>query len=168
MTVIQQRPTYFQQYTMFASACEIPEGHINQPANQAAIALGEKLVIEEWENETKPALQLYKANPTLENLAEVADGIADTIYVLCQLARALDVPLDKVWDAVQAANMRKIQIGPDGKIKKRADGKILKPEGWTPPNIFGVLLDYSNQRAVEDGGCGAENWDEFKKGVKEL
>jgi predicted HAD superfamily Cof-like phosphohydrolase len=28
---------------------------------------------------------------------------------------------------------------PDGTVKRRADGKVMKPDGWTPPDIAGVL-----------------------------
>jgi hypothetical protein len=27
----------------------------------------------------------------------------------------------------------------DGKIIRRSDGKVQKPEGWTPPNIKNIL-----------------------------
>lgn len=168
MTIIQQRPTYFQQYTQFATACEIPQGDINAAPNRAAITLAWSLVHEEVNKELAPAVAKFQVAPSLENLAEVADGIADSIYVLCQLARACDVPLDAVWQAVHAANMRKVQFGPDGKVLKRPDGKVLKPEGWKPPDVFKLLLEYSNSKAVEDGSCGAENWEGFKKGVKPL
>jgi predicted HAD superfamily Cof-like phosphohydrolase len=37
-----------------------------------------------------------------------------------------------LFDIVQAANMAK--LGPDGKpIIRPEDGKIMKPEGWEPP-----------------------------------
>jgi hypothetical protein len=29
----------------------------------------------------------------------------------------------------------------DGKVIRREDGKILKPAGWTPPDIKGVLFN---------------------------
>jgi hypothetical protein len=30
----------------------------------------------------------------------------------------------------------------DGKVLRRADGKVLKPEGWVAPDIAGVLAPY--------------------------
>jgi predicted HAD superfamily Cof-like phosphohydrolase len=27
------------------------------------------------------------------------------------------------------------KIGEDGKVRKREDGKVLKPVGWTPPDL---------------------------------
>ena len=38
------------------------------------------------------------------------------------------------WDEVTRSNHMKID--PEtGKVKKRSDGKVLKPDGWTPPNL---------------------------------
>jgi predicted HAD superfamily Cof-like phosphohydrolase len=49
-----------------------------------------------------------------------------------------------VWAAVQCANEAKAIEQPDGrrKVVRREDGKILKPEGWTPPDIEGVLRQH--------------------------
>jgi predicted HAD superfamily Cof-like phosphohydrolase len=67
------------------------------------------------------------------DLAGIADGIADLIYVLCGMAVTYGIPLDRVWSEVHAANMRKVGGG------ERADGKILKPEGWVGPDIIGAI-----------------------------
>ena len=45
----------------------------------------------------------------------------------------LNIPQQEVWDEVARSNLQK--IGPDGKVHKREDGKVMKPEGWTPPDI---------------------------------
>jgi len=72
-----------------------------------------------------------------EDMAEFADGIADLIYVLVFSAHAYGIPIEEVWDEVQRTNMAKF---PDGKVLRReSDGKILKPEGWTPPDIKSIL-----------------------------
>lgn len=148
--------SYFQMYSEFADACDIPQGYLTEPANISAIALAKNLVEEEWNLETQTALARYLANPSLENLVEVADGIGDTIYVLCQLARSLGVPLDAVFGSIHAANMKK--VGENGKVKRREDGKILKPEGWTPPDIFLVLFEAHAKESYEGKKFGAENW----------
>jgi predicted HAD superfamily Cof-like phosphohydrolase len=31
------------------------------------------------------------------------------------------------------------KISASGKVEKREDGKVLKPEGWTPPDIKSIL-----------------------------
>lgn len=74
-----------------------------------------------------------------EALAEVADGLADLIYVAVGAALELGIPLGAVWAEVHAANLRKAG-GP-----RRQDGKVLKPNGWTPPDVIG---------AVFGKGCG--------------
>lgn len=66
-----------------------------------------------------------------------ADALADLIYVCIGAANEFGIPLDKVWDEVHRSNMAK--IGPNGEVKRRADGKVSKPDGWTPPDIKGVL-----------------------------
>lgn len=147
--------SYFQLYTEFADAMSIPKGDINGAANPKAVALGMALVCEEY-TETLVACSAQLENPSLENLTELADGIADTIYVLCQLARAADIPLDAVFAEVHRSNMAKLQA--DGSVKRREDGKVLKPYGWTPPQLWEVLKKYSDEEALRLGTHGADNW----------
>lgn len=74
----------------------------------------------------------------VEDIVEVSDALADLIYVAVGAALEFGIPLDKVWDEVQRSNMAKVD--PEtGRVKRRADGKILKPDGWQPPDIAKVL-----------------------------
>ncbi len=77
----------------------------------------------------------------LRDMIETADGIVDSIYVLIGAALELGLPLAELFAEVQRSNMAKAVRQADGsyKVVRRADGKILKPEGWTPPDIAGVL-----------------------------
>jgi predicted HAD superfamily Cof-like phosphohydrolase len=68
---------------------------------------------------------------------EVADGIADMVWVLMGLASSLGIPFDQVWDEVKASNMSKVV---DGKLLKRDDGKVMKPEGYFRPDLNAVLF----------------------------
>lgn len=68
---------------------------------------------------------------------EVVDALADIVYVCYGMAVEMGVDLDAVVGVVHDANMAK--LGEDGKPIYREDGKILKPEGWTPPDIAGEL-----------------------------
>ena len=52
------------------------------------------------------------------------------------LGKYYGFPMDAVWREVQRSNMAKIV---NGVVSKRADGKIVKPQGWTPPDIRGIL-----------------------------
>jgi predicted HAD superfamily Cof-like phosphohydrolase len=38
------------------------------------------------------------------------------------------------WKEVIATNFAKIDLE-TGKVRKREDGKVLKPIGWTPPDL---------------------------------
>jgi NTP pyrophosphatase (non-canonical NTP hydrolase)/uncharacterized membrane protein len=79
------------------------------------------------------------------DLAGVADGIADSIYVLIGLAHRYGIDLVPIFAAVHAANMAKTPATPElvaqleAKGVKVPIGKILKPDGWQPPDIAGLL-----------------------------
>ncbi len=90
-----------------------------------------ELIREEVNRELLPAME---AN----DLPEIADAMADAIYVIVGAAIEYGIPLDRVWAAVQNANMAKVDPI-TGKVRKRADGKVLKPDGWTAPDIVAVL-----------------------------
>jgi predicted HAD superfamily Cof-like phosphohydrolase len=71
------------------------------------------------------------------DLVEIADACADLKWVIEGLEHTLKIPQQAVWDEVARSNLAK--IGEDGKVHKREDGKVLKPEGWTPPDIKSIL-----------------------------
>lgn len=73
-----------------------------------------------------------------DDIVELADAIADCIYILVGTALEFGIPLDRVWAEVQRSNMAKVDPA-TGKACRREDGKILKPEGWTPPDIEKAL-----------------------------
>ena len=64
---------------------------------------------------------------------EVADALADIDYVVQGAALVFGIPQDDTFAEVHRSNMAKVG-GP-----VREDGKKLKPPGWTPPDIAGVL-----------------------------
>jgi predicted HAD superfamily Cof-like phosphohydrolase len=70
------------------------------------------------------------------DVVEAADALADLRYVTEGAAVEWGLPLDAVTDEVHRSNMAKVG-GP-----VRADGKILKPAGWTPPDVAGVLARF--------------------------
>ena len=71
-----------------------------------------------------------------DDLVQIADALADMIYIALGTAVAYGIPLDRVFAEVHKSNMAKLV---DGKVIRRADGKVQKPIGWTPPDIKGVL-----------------------------
>lgn len=58
------------------------------------------------------------------------DGAVDTIVVAIGFLHSLGVDPFKAWNAVYVANMRKVI---DGKVYRRPDGQIGKPDGWYGP-----------------------------------
>ena len=42
--------------------------------------------------------------------------------------------VEGAWKEVIGTNFAKID-SETGKVRKREDGKVLKPVGWTPPNL---------------------------------
>jgi predicted HAD superfamily Cof-like phosphohydrolase len=70
------------------------------------------------------------------DLPKIADAIADSIWVLNVAAVRLGINLPAVWEEVKRTNMAK--FGPGS--WRREDGKLMKPPGWTAPDIEGVLL----------------------------
>lgn len=68
-----------------------------------------------------------------EDFPEAIDALADMLYVIIGTFQSFGVDAQTVFNEVHRANMLKL-IGP-----KREDGKQLKPEGWTPPDIAGIL-----------------------------
>lgn len=67
------------------------------------------------------------------DLAGAIDGLCDLIVVALGTACEMGVDLDPFWQEVHRTNMEKAG-GP-----VREDGKRLKPEGWQPPDIAGLL-----------------------------
>lgn len=71
------------------------------------------------------------------DIVEVADALADLKWVIEGLELTLQLPQQEIWDEVARSNHSK--ISDNGKIIKREDGKVLKPETYSPPNIKEVL-----------------------------
>lgn len=91
-------------------------------------ALRIKLLKEEFEE--------YMEAEKFNDFIEVADALADLIYIACGTAASYGIPLDDVFNEVHRSNMAKLV---DGKPLKREDGKVIKPADWTPPDIEGVI-----------------------------
>ena len=78
----------------------------------------------------------YETAEINHDLVEIADALADIIYIACGTAVSYGIPLDDVFAEVHRSNMAKLV---DGKVIRREDGKVQKPEGWTAPDIKSVL-----------------------------
>jgi predicted HAD superfamily Cof-like phosphohydrolase len=71
---------------------------------------------------------------------EIFDALLDIIVVCAGAGHSLGFPMEQGWDAVQASNMRKVNPA-TGQVDRRDDGKVLKREGWRPPNLKRLLED---------------------------
>ena len=70
-----------------------------------------------------------------EDLTPLVHELVDLLYVTYGALDRLGVNADAAFAEVHRANMGKVS-GP-----LRADGKILKPEGWQPADVRRVLRD---------------------------
>ena len=73
-----------------------------------------------------------------QNMVDIADGCADLKWVIEGLEHTLKIPQQDVWNEVARSNLAKID-DETGKVLKRNDGKVLKPEGWISPDIKSIL-----------------------------
>lgn len=62
------------------------------------------------------------------------DGCMDLIWVTLGYCYMRGYDVAGAWEEVARSNLSKIDPV-TGKVTKRNDGKVLKPEGWTPPNL---------------------------------
>lgn len=67
------------------------------------------------------------------DLVEAIDGLCDLLYVVYGTAVSFGVDLEPYFNEVHRSNMTK-RAG-----ARRADGKVLKGDGWKPPRIRELL-----------------------------
>lgn len=103
-------------------------GEVPNLPSQEERELRKRLLQEEYEE--------YLDGEDNDNIVEIADAIADMIYIACGTAVAYGIPLDKIFDEVHRSNMAKLV---DGKVLRRADGKVIKPEGWQAPDLKKII-----------------------------
>jgi len=65
---------------------------------------------------------------------EDLDACMDMIWVILGYCYMQNWDVLGAWEEVARSNRAKINPL-TGKVTKRADGKVLKPEGWTPPQL---------------------------------
>lgn len=72
-----------------------------------------------------------------EDVVEVADALADIVYVAYGTALVYGIDLDAVVAEVHRSNMTK--LGENGEPLYRQDGKVMKGPNYEPPRIAEVL-----------------------------
>lgn len=118
-----------------------------QEINAAQLHLAIELVHEEIHRELQEALNQG-------NMIKIFDGILDGIYVLAFLGHTLGLPLEEGWFEVQRTNLAKLHeraCCQDANCPKchgqgrylepvfDRNGKVTKPDGWTPPRLAELL-----------------------------
>lgn len=94
--------------------------------NQAQFDMYTRLIDEEVE-ELKEAI-------TSDDRVEMLDALLDILVVTVGAIHSMGADGEGGWDEVMATNFAKID--PEtGKVRKRGDGKILKPDNWQPPKL---------------------------------
>jgi len=84
-------------------------------------------LIEEEANELADAI---RAHDQLETL----DALIDILVVTIGAIHSMGADAEGAWKEVMSTNFAKIDKE-TGKVRKREDGKVLKPTGWVPPNL---------------------------------
>lgn len=97
-----------------------------------------KRLLEEEYNE-------YVTGEDNNDLVEIADAIADILYIAYGTAVSYGLPMDEIFDEVHASNMSK--LGDDGKPIYREDGKILKGPEFFKPDIAAIIERSANVNA---------------------
>lgn len=109
----------FRDQEKFMNACDQTTDRENQ--NQYALYL--KLINEEVE-------ELHDSKTREGDL----DALIDILVVTIGALHSIGCDAEGAWKEVMRTNFAKIDKD-TGKVNKREDGKVLKPDGWTPPQL---------------------------------
>ena len=104
---------------VFLNACE-------QKPCEENVQLYRNLIAEEYDEFCQAIVQ--------RDDVEQLDACMDMIWVILGYCHMKGFDARGAWKEVADSNLHKIDYK-TGKVIRREDGKILKPEGWTPPNL---------------------------------
>ncbi|GAA1615575.1 hypothetical protein GCM10009733_009850 [Nonomuraea maheshkhaliensis] len=88
---------------------------------------------------TELAQALRAGGDPLSAYQAVAKELADVLYVTYGAADALGIDLPAVFVEVHRSNMSKLDA--DGRVLRRADGKVLKGSEYRPP-VLDELVEW--------------------------
>jgi len=69
-----------------------------------------------------------------EDPVEQLDALIDILVVTIGAIHSMGADAEGAWKEVMKTNFAKID-SETGKVRKREDGKVLKPVGWVPPEL---------------------------------
>lgn len=116
----------FRDQEKFMRACD----QTTEDYNHGQVALYANLIDEE----VKEFNQAYKQYDHKEML----DALIDIIVVATGAIHSMGADAEGAWKEVMATNLAKIDKE-TGKVRKREDGKVLKPLGWKAPELAQYL-----------------------------
>jgi len=109
----------FEDVNKFGTACD-------QPASDANYKMYLGLIAEEFDELQDAVLE--------DDKVEQLDALVDILVVTVGAIRAAGWDGEAAWREVMNTNFAKIDAE-TGKVRKREDGKVLKPEGWKAPEL---------------------------------
>jgi predicted HAD superfamily Cof-like phosphohydrolase len=112
----------FRDQAKFMNACGQTVGN----RNQEQYVMYVKLINEEVEELRQAVLE--------GDLIEQLDALIDIMVVTVGAVQSLGADGEGAWKEVMSTNFAKID-SLTGRVRKREDGKVLKPVGWQPPNL---------------------------------
>jgi len=112
----------FKDQEKFMLACDQTVGEFN--VNQ--FNLYTKLIEEEFK-------ELGVAIEQTDQL-ETLDALIDILVVTIGAIHSMGADGEGAWNEVMRTNFAKID-SETGKVRKRDDGKVLKPADWQPPQL---------------------------------
>jgi predicted HAD superfamily Cof-like phosphohydrolase len=109
----------FLDQEKFMRACDQTVGEFNRDQYQLYC----NLIKEEFN-------ELVESSTKVDDL----DALIDILVVTIGAINSLGANGESAWQEVMRTNFAKIDPV-TGKVCKREDGKVLKPDGWTPPDL---------------------------------
>jgi predicted HAD superfamily Cof-like phosphohydrolase len=116
----------FRDQEKFMRSCDQSTDTFN--ADQFNMYIG---LIQEEGDELAEAIEAH-------NQVETLDALVDILVVTIGAIHSAGWNAEGAWKEVMATNFAKIDRE-TGKVRKREDGKVLKPTGWTPPDLTPFL-----------------------------
>ena len=112
----------FRDMETFMKACDQSTVKHNQDQFDLYIKL-----IDEEDEELKQAI-------AQDNKIEILDALVDKLVVNIGAIHSMGADAEAAWKEVMRTNFAKVDKE-TGKVRKREDGKVLKPQGWTAPDL---------------------------------
>ena len=112
----------FRDQEKFMRACDQSVSGFNEDQ----FNLYTKLIQEEVD-------ELWTANAAADR-RECLDALIDILVVTIGAVHSIGADAEGAWKEVMRTNFAKIDHE-TGKVRKREDGKVLKPMGWTAPEL---------------------------------